>query len=149
MKKEVHHGDMMSVFTTVDHFLVCTSAIIKNGALVMDNRMGKALADKHPSLPGAIGKWIIENHGEGGKVKAPVYGVKADTKVGIFQNKILTPEFCNLGAVSFSAKQLAALALANPTKTYALEAPNDSDRYFLIENIMKMLPDNVQIWLPK
>lgn len=142
--KEILHGDMMSVFGSVDHFLVCTSAIIKKGVLVMDNRLGKVLADKHPTLPAAIGKWITENH-EG---QAPVYGVKADTKVGIFQNKILIPDFCNLGAVSFSTKKLAAIALANPTKTYALEAPNDSDRYFLIENIMKMLPDNVQVWLP-
>lgn len=140
-----HKGDMMGVFAQVDHFIVCTSAIFKGNVLVMDSGVGKQLADAHPTVPALIGKWIIDNHGN----KAPVYGVKADTKVGIFQNKILVPSFCNCGAISYSAKMLKAIAEANPTKTYALEAPNDSDPYFLIENILKNLPENVQIWQKK
>lgn len=140
-----HTGDMMSMFAQVDHFIVCTSAIIKDGVLVMNTGVGKQLADAHPTVPALIGKWITDNHGS----NAPVYGVKADTKVGIFQNKILVPTFCNLGAVSFSAKKLHTIAEANPTKSYALEAPNDSDPYFLLENLLKNLPDNVQIWHKK
>lgn len=138
-----HNGDMMSVFADVDHFLVCTSSIIKDGVLVMNKGVGKQLAELHPSVPAAIGKWIVDTHGK----NAPVYGVKADTKVGIFQNKILVPDFCNTGAISVSAKMLKAIAEANPNKSYALEAPNDSDPYFLIENLLKHLPENVQIWI--
>lgn len=141
-----HTGDMMSVFGQVDHFIICTSAIVKNGALVMDKGLGKVLAEKHPSIPASIGKWIVDTHGVNGKINAPMYGVKADTKVGIFQNKILVPDFCNTGAISVSVKMLKAIAEANPDKTYALEAPNDSDPYFLIENLLKPLPENVQIW---
>lgn len=139
------YGDMMSVLEKVDHFLICTDSNVKNGQLYMPNGVAAKIAALDPSIKFAVGKWITENHGD----NCPVYGIRVVGKVGLFQSMLLLREGPNMAVVSFSAGQLKALAEANPDKTYALEAPNYIHGWWLVEGMLKDLPENVQVWLPE
>lgn len=137
-------GDMMSVLHEVDHFLICTDSNVKNGQLCMTNGIAAKIAELQPGIKQAIGKWITDNHGD----NCPVYGLRCEGKVGLFQSMLLLRHGPNLGVVSISAHALKALAEANPNKVYALEAPNGIHPWFMVEGVMKMLPENVHVWRP-
>ena len=139
-------GNMMDVFPSVDHFLVCVGTNLKRttGELIMPDGMYKQLADQHPELPKTIGAWVREQDLDGG-----IFGLKCTSKVGLFQNTIVLADRPALGVISMSAKMLKAMAELRPEKTFALEAPNAKEPWFLVEGIMQTLPDNVQVWRPE
>lgn len=139
-------GDMMSVFGQVDHFLICVGSNVKaaTGELTMLDGLAGVLAKQHPGLPAQIGAWVKEQGCDGG-----IFGLKCTSKLGLFQHTIVLRDRPALGVISMSAKMLKAVAELNPDKTYALEAPNYNDPWFLVEGIMQTLPDNVQVWKPE
>jgi hypothetical protein len=109
----------------------------------MLNGLAGQLAIKYPGVTTAVGRWIHENGHDCG-----IYGLRCNSKLGVFQHMIANKDGCNLGVISMATKALKALAEANPDKTYALEAPNYQHPWFLIDGIMETLPDNVQVWEP-
>lgn len=141
---KLKHGDMMSVLGEVDHFIICTDSNVKDGQLLMTTGVAAKIAAIQPSIQTMVGKWITDNHGD----NCPVYGLRCESKVGIFQSMLLLTEGPNLAAVGISAQQLKALAEANPTKTYALEAPCGDHPWWMVKGPLEALPDNVQVWLP-
>lgn len=138
-------GNMMDVFNTVDHFLVCVGSNVKasTGQLTMLDGLSGVIAKEHPNLPNIIGTWVKEQGCDGG-----IFGLKCTSKLGLFQHTIVLRDRPALGVISMSAKMLKELAEANPDKTYALEAPNHNEPWFLVEGIMNTLPDNAQVWKP-
>lgn len=137
-------GDMMTVFDQVDHFIVCVgSGLRSDGSITMHDGVAGALTKLHPAIPMAVGEWIKANHGDAG-----IFWLRVAGKVGVFQNSILLRNGVNLGLISAATKLLKELAEANPTKTYALEAPNGKDPYWMIKDMMATLPENVQVWQP-
>lgn len=137
-------GDVLSQLSVADHVLVCTASNLNSASeLPMLNGAAGVLALKYPSLPKEVGKWILENHGD-----ASVYGLRCASKVGLFQNMIFPRQGPNLAVISFAGRLLRELAEANPDKTYAVEAPNYNDPWFMVQGIMELLPDNVSVWKP-
>ena len=137
-------GPMMDQFDEVDHFIVCVASSLRSdGSVTMLNGVAGALASKFPELPKAIGSFIQAKCGSCG-----TFGLRLASKVGVFQHSFLNKDAPNLELVSRSVKELKAHAEANPDKKYALESPHGSQPYWLVEGILKQLPDNVTVWLP-
>lgn len=145
MKKTITRGDMMEVFSKVDHFIVVTGSNLRTAdkALVMLEGMAGRLAKLHPTLPAAMGKWINDNHRDCG-----IFWLRCAGKVGLFQSMIMPRNGCDLGLVSKACHMLKDLALANPDKSYALEHPSIKDPEFMTQGLIDMLPDNVSVWKP-
>lgn len=139
-------GNMMDVFPSVDHFIVCVGSNVKGktGELLMPDGLYKAMCETHPQLPAQVGAWIREQDCDGG-----IFGLKCTSKLGLFQSTIVLADRPALGVISLSAKMLKAMAELRPEKTFALEAPNANEPWFLVEGIMQTLPDNVQVWRPE
>lgn len=137
-------GRMMDQFDEVGHFIVCVASNLRrDGSATMINGAAADLVAKFPSVPAAIGSFIQAKCGSCGK-----YLLRCETKVGIFQHAYHNNDAPNLELVSASAKVLKALAEANPDKSYALESPANSKDYWLVEGILRSLPENVTVWLP-
>lgn len=137
-----HKGDMMSVFADVDHFIVlCPSLVRKDGTAQMLNDAAGQLTAIHPTLPKTIGDWLT-----GLGIQVHNYALRCENKVGLFQNAIMPRDGTNLACLSAACAALKELALANPDKVYALDAPGKSDPWFLVSAPLLGLPDNVQIW---
>lgn len=136
-------GNMFDHFHRVDHFIVAThSKLDANGHLSMSTGQAAKLAESYPDLPEVCGRWLSANVKSGG-----VFYFHLAGKVGLFQN-MTTPNLgTSLGLISGAAKALKQHAEANPDKVYALEAPNGKDPLFLIEGLMRQLPDNVEVWV--
>jgi hypothetical protein len=137
-----HQGDMMSVFESVDHFIVlCASHVRSDGTATMLDHAAGQLAELHPSIPAAVGKWLKEDGHD-----CNSYGLRCNTKVGLFQHVVIPRHGTNLGCVSQGARMLKELAEANPDKTYALDAPGKGEPWFLVKELLMQLPENVQLW---
>lgn len=137
-----HKGDMMSVFDQVDHFIVlCASQVRSDGSATMLDDAAGQLAAKYPELPAAIGQWLTSLG-----VQVHNYSLRCQTKVGLFQHVIIHRHGTNLGCVSAATKALRELAVANPDKAFALDAPGKNDPWFMVKDLMLVLPDNVQLW---
>jgi hypothetical protein len=143
---EIIRGDMMSVFDSVDHFIICVGSKLESGTgeLVMLNGLAGVLGLKYPTLKVKMGAWIKETCGDRGEFYLRVSG-----KVGILQHMHSPRNGVNLGLVSEALHRLKELALANPTKLYALEWPGyDSPEWMLNSLTLYTLPANVQVWKP-
>lgn len=137
-----HKGDMMSVFDQVDHFIVlCAGAVRSDGTATMLDGAAGQVAALHPTVPAVVGKWLSEQ-GE----HLATYGLRCETKLGLFQHVVLARHGTNLGCVSMAVNRLKALAEANPDKTYALDSPGQREPWFLVQPLLMQLPDNVQLW---
>lgn len=137
-----HKGDMMSVFDRVDHFIVlCAGNVRSDGTATMLDGAAGQVAALHPSVPAAVGKWL-KDQGEW----CSAYGLRCETKLGLFQHVILHRHGTNLGCVSMACKKLKELAEANPDKTYALDSPGQGEPWFLVSSLLLTLPGNVQVW---
>ena len=137
-------GQMMDQFNEVDHFIVCVASSLRSdGSATMVNGVAGELAKLHPTLPAGIGAFIKNGVGSCG-----CYWLRCESKIGVFQNSIMNREGANLMCISTATKRLKELAEANPDKSYALEAPNGNQPYWLVKDILSTLPDNVTVWLP-
>lgn len=137
-----HKGNMMDVFNDVDHFIVlCAGAVRSDGTATMIDGAAGQLAKLHPSMPVVVGQWLTKQ-----AEHVATYGLRCNTKVGLFQHTVLARHGTNLGCVSMGCKMLKAIAEANPDKVYALESPGHSEPWFLVRDLIMTLPDNVQVW---
>ena len=138
-------GRMMDIFNEVDHFIVCVASSLRSDdSATMLNGVAGELAKNIPQLPAAIGAFIKNSVGSCG-----CFWLRCESKVGVFQSGIMNKDGPNLMCISSAVIRLKELAEANPEKTYALEAPNGNEPYWLIKDIMAALPENVQVWIPK
>lgn len=140
----IKQGNMLDQMAEADHIIICGGSKLRaeTNELVMCSGLGAILAEKHPAAASAFGKLIKAKCGDGG-----LYGVFCSNKVGLFQNSITPRHGVNLGVASESTKQLAEIALANPGKTYYLEAMWDaSTPQFSCDAFIRALPENVIIW---
>lgn len=130
----IKHGNMMSAFNRVDHFIVCVSTKPSKRSHV-----SWELFKEYPDLEELISNWIKENTDTDG-----FFGVRAEAKVGLFQNRLKGD--INLGVIAKCVHQLITIANANPTKKYALEIPSQEEPFFTVSALINMLPDNVEVW---
>lgn len=133
----------MDHFHRADHFVISQHTSMANDVLPMSSYVGGKLVEMFPDLPGILGNWCKEGCGNYG-----LYYLYINKKIGLFQNMTSPRIGPNLAHISEAARRLKEYALANPDKLILLEAPNHRDPYFLIEHIMKSLPDNVEVWKP-
>lgn len=142
---EIIRGDMMDVFDKVDHFIICVGSKLKadTGELIMLNGLAGVLGLKYPTLSSKMGAWIKETCGDCG-----MFYLRCSGKVGILQHMITPRNGINLGAISGGLLRLTSLAEANPDKTYALEWPGYGQPDWMVADMVKRLPDNIQVWKP-
>lgn len=136
---KLHKGCVLDQMSRVDHVLVCTSSAVRaNGELVaIEGALGR-LAAKHLTLPMAMGRFV--------KQAGDVYTLRCESKIGMFQNEQLPRNGPDLKLISAACHKLAELANANPEKVYALEWPGGKEPDFLFANVLRILPDNVEVW---
>lgn len=137
-------GQMMDHFDEYDHFIICvTSNLRADGTAIMVSSVTAPLSEKHPTMAKAIGGFIQAHCGSCG-----TYSFRCEAKVGLFQHGFVPKDSPHLELVSKAAKQFKELAEANPEKSYALESPARKEHFWLVEGILRTLPDNVHVWLP-
>lgn len=138
-----HTGNMWTAFNQVHHFTVTTNAFIKNnGALVMGAGIAKQVRDQFPGVDLELGS-LIRSWG-------PEYGFRKGTgPLAVFQVKHHFKDHADLELITLSANMMAADALENPTKIYALNYPgigNGKLQMAQVKPIIEQLPVNVHIW---
>lgn len=140
-------GDMWSVLTSVDHFIVTTNAVVKNdGALVMGAGLAKQARDRQPGLDKMFGTAIKLWHDPGEPYGCMLW---ANNTFGMFQVKHHYKDQANMHLIIYSTGMLQAFAQSNPTKQYALNFPgigNGKLKYDDVKPVIDLLPRNVQVW---
>ena len=142
---EIIRGDMMSVFDSVDHFIICVASKLASdsGELIMLNGLAGVLGLKYPTLKVKMGAWIKETCGDAGE-----FYLRCSGKVGIPQHVRLPRQGLDISVLSTGLILLAELAEANPKKSYALEWPGTRQTEKLTNQMIERLPSNVQVWKP-
>jgi len=138
-------GNMMDHFANCDHFVICGGSNLRlaTGELVMMRGLDYEISVKFPAAAKAFGKLIKEQVGDCG-----LYYLMCNNKVGLFQTHILPKYGIDLGIISKATQKLAELAKANPNKSYYLEAMWHKEPRFTCEGFIRLLPENVTIWVP-
>lgn len=146
MAAKLIKGSMLEHMGSCNHFVICTYSNLRSatGELVMMSGLSYEVAQKFPSAPKALGTLIKDQVGDCGQ-----FYLMCNNKVGIFQVGIVPRNGPSLGIISESTKKLAALAEANPEKVYYLEAMWLKGEQFTCDGFMRMLPENVHVWVPK
>lgn len=139
-------GNMMEGLAGCDHFLIAAGSNLRlaTGELVMMRGIDYEISVKFPNAAKAFGNLIKESVGDCGQ-----YYLMCKNKIGLFQTHILPRYGIDLGIVSQSTKRLAELASANPDKIYFLEAMWHKEPRFTCDGFIRMLPENVTIWIPE
>jgi len=138
-------GDMWSVLSEVDYYLVTTNSTInKNGSLVMGAGIAKQAKCLFPGIDKDAGIAVSE-------FPYPrKYGLlMSDTKIGLFQVKYHWSEKANLNLIRFSTGMLMQHIKDNPGKTYALNYPGigfGGLSVYEVKPVIGVLPNNIQIW---
>lgn len=146
MAAKLIKGSMLDHMAECDHLLICTytNLVSSTGELSMMYGLAHEVAKKFPKAPKALGTLIKELVGDCG-----FYYLSCNNKIGVFQVGILHRNGPSLGIISESVKRLAALVEANPSKLYYLEAFWPDMPSFTCDGFMRMLPENVHVWVPE
>lgn len=139
-------GKMLDHLGECDHMLICASSTLysQSGELVMMSGVAHEVYTKFPKAAKAFGNLIKEKVGDCG-----FYYLMCSNKIGLFQNRVYNKNEASLAVIAEATKQLALLAEANPDKVYYLEAMWAGMPAFTCEGFVRMLPNNVTIWVPE
>lgn len=145
MAAKLIKGNMMEHMGVCNHFVICTYSTLRSatGELVMMNGLAYEVSQKFPSAPKALGTLVKDQVGDCG-----FFYLMCNNKIGIFQIGIVPRNGLALNVASESTKKLAELAEANPDKLYYLEAMWPKGQQFLCDGFLRMLPENVHVWVP-
>lgn len=141
-------GDMWDVFNEVDYFLITTNPIVnKQGLAVMGRGIAKQAANRFPDIRKRFGDLLLLDENDMWNIgHIAKYG---NTDVWYFMVKRHWADDADPRIIKASALSLAALAVAMPRKSFALNFPGigngNLNREYVLP-LLKCLPDNVSVW---
>lgn len=140
-------GNMWSVFTEADLFLITTNATITvEGKLVMGAGIAKQARDRFPGLDAALGKAVIARGTRYGLLVSPDW---PKAKLGAFQTKLHWKDPSQLSLIREAVARLTLWCKAHPTATVHLNFPGIGYGNLPRTHVLKLLeplPDTVTIW---
>ncbi len=144
---KLRQGDMWSVFSEADLFLIAANATLTlQGKLVMGAGIAKEARDRFPGLDQALGKVVLEQGKHYGLLVSPRW---PEARLGAFQTKLHWKDPAQLSLISEAATKLRRWCECHPTAQVYLNFPGIGQGGLPRAQVLKLLdtlPDTVSIW---